>query len=1111
MVLSLAVVGGASVFGLGVDRFPDIDFPMITVTTVLPGASPEQVETEVTDPIEEELNAIAGLDELTSRSLEGASIVMARFDLEKDIGEASEEVRDRVARIVSELPEGVEPPRVERLDPDAAPIMLIAVRSSRNPVETTDFAERVLRRRIESLDGVGGISIVGGREREIQVVVDPERLAALDLTARDVQRALASENIEIPGGEVEQGSQSLQLRVSGRIEDPADFSLVPLGTRGGRTVRVADVAEVRDTGAEPASMATIDGEPVVILAVRKQSGANTVAVVAALRERVAEIQETLPPSYELQVVRDESEFISNAIDAVEEHLVLGGLFAALVVLIFLGNGRSTVIAALAIPTSIIATFAMIAALDLTLNTITLLALTLSVGIVIDDAIVVLENIVRFIEEKGYSAPRAAVFATREIGLAVLATSLSLVAVFLPIAFMGGIVGRFLASFGFTMSFAVLVSLFVSFTLTPMLCSRWLRGALRPDRDARDSRAEALLDDPEAPGHGAQAGEDADDQADSDLLMQEPAPEPRADERATLHAWQKGERGVADIPGHSEGGFDSEAGGFYGVIERGYLKLLALAMRHRWAVAIVLVLCLVSLGPLTRVVSKQFLPDEDESRFEVTIRAPEGTSLAQTQLIGERIARAIRADENVAATVLTTGAEPGDMSGRGQNEASLYVSLVPVEQRELSQGLVMERLRDGVVSEITPEGVMVLMNRVAPIGGGGQQAAPVQYVLSGSDLDRLSEYTDTMLERARQLPQVSEASTSLVTGRPALDVQIDRRRAADAGVTVADAANALRLLVGGVSVTDFSDAGERYDVLVRAGVDARNRSQQIGRITIPSSRGGKVRLSDVATIAPGTGPAVISHLGRQRQSTLFINTRPGASEQAIIDELQTIQAELNMPPGYRGQLYGRSRELGRAMRSFLLAVFLSFTFMYLVLAAQFESWIHPVTILASLPLTLPFAIFSVWILGQSLNIYSMLGILVLFGVVKKNAILQIDHMRVLRRHGLSRADAVMVANRDRLRPILMTTTAFVAGMLPLLLSSGAGAGTNRAMGSVIAGGQTLSLLLTLIATPVIFSWLDDLSHARWVRAAGRAALWPLLRLDQLISRSRREPLHDAAGE
>ncbi|MBZ0120792.1 MAG: efflux RND transporter permease subunit [Sandaracinaceae bacterium] len=1081
MMLGLVVVGGASLFGLGVDRFPKIDFPMVVVSTRLPGASPEQVETEVTDPIEEAVNSIAGIDELISVSYEGLSVVMVRFSLETDIEQASNDVRDRVSRTLAQLPSGIEQPQIQRMDPDAAPIMQLALISTRSSRETTDYADRVLRRRLETVGGVGGVTISGGRERELQVTVEPTALASFGLTARDVQRALATENVEMPGGDVQQGTRTVQLRVQGRVQSPEDLALLPIVERQDRVIRVGDVARVEDAEAEPTSAASFNGHEVVVVSVRKQSGANTVAVVDALAARVAEIQAELPPSYRIEIVRDESEFIRNAIHAVEEHLILGGLFAAIVVLLFLWNGRTTVIAALAIPTSIIATFAFIRAMGLTANVITLLGLTLSVGIVIDDAIVVMENIVRFIEEKGMSPRRAAVLATREIGLAVLATSLSLVAVFLPLAFMSGIVGRFMSSFGFTMSFAILVSLFVSFTLTPMLCARWLKGPIRPS-----------VPPPEQETHDL----------DEELIFPDPAPGDRKEERAQYLAWMKGERRV-------EGEHFGRRGALYNRLEKAYMWLLAWSMRHRWAVAIVLVVTMAGMVPLVRIAPKNFLPNEDESRLEVTARAPEGTSLAQTQLIGERIARQIRALPGVRQTLVTTGSAPGDPSARGANQASIYVLLVPPSERALSQDAIVERVRDEVLPRFEAEHLRTMVGPISPFGGGGAASAPIQYVLGGPDMDRLGVLAERMLEGLRRVPGVTDADMTLVTGRPAYEVHVDRRRAADLGVSVADISTALRLMVGGVAVTTYAEGGEQYDVVLRADADWRADPQVISQITVPTATGRTVRLADVARIESSTGPSSIQHLNRQRQVTIYCSTLPGASEAAITAELDRIRGTLGLEPGYTAALTGRSRELGRAFESFLIAVLLSFTFMYLVLAAQFESWIHPVTILSSLPLTLPFAIFSVVVLGGSLNIYSMLGILVLFGIVKKNSILQIDHMRELRRKGLSRADAIMVGNRDRLRPILMTTMAFVAGMIPLLASSGAGAGTNRAMGTVIAGGQTLALVLTLIATPVIFSWLDDLANAGWVKAVLKVLTWPIRFVDRLVTR--KDPHTPHVGE
>ena len=1085
LVLSLVVVGAASFFGLGVDRFPNIDVPIVIVTTQLPGASPEQVERDVTDRVEEAVSSVSGIDELTSQSYEGLSVVSIRFVMEKRTDVAAQEVTDRINRILSQLPEGTETPQILRVDPSAAPVMQLAVISNRSRREVTEIAETRVRRMVESLDGVGGVTVVGGQEREIAVVLDPQALEGFGLTARDVQRALATENAEIPGGDVQEGPRTLQLRILGRARTTEELASIAVATRNGRVVRVSDVAAIDDTDEEAASAATLDGESVVIVQVQKQSGTNTVAVVDALTERVREAQAELPPSFRIEIVRDESEFIRNSIHAVEEHLVLGGLLAAVVVLFFLWNGRSTLISALAIPTSVIATFALIRLMGLTLNSITLLGLTLSVGIVIDDAIVVLENIVRWIEEKKVPPKVAAVLATREIGLAVLATTLSLVAVFLPVAFMSGIIGRFMSSFGFTMAFAIMISLFVSFTLTPMLSSRWLKGP-KPLSEAEE---EAMLAAPPPK-------ERVDPPAGN-----------RVEERAQYLEWARGKRvpmfedrgdgTYRHQPGHGHGVHG--AGGVYGRVERAYMWLLAHAMRHRWVVGILLVITLGSMVPLGRAVAKNFLPVEDESRFEITVRAPEGVSLAQMGVFSERISRDIRALDGVAHVVVTAGSPPGDASGRGPNEASLYVALTPAGDRDRSQNDIIDVVRNEILPRYQAENLRTIVSPVNAFGGGGASSAAIQYVIRGADLAELDRISQIVLERVRATPGAVDANTTLITGRPAYEVHIDRQRASDLGVTVTDLATALRLAVGGVPVGTFAEGGEQYDVLVRADLDARADPQQIGLITVPSSRGGSVRVSDVASIIESLGPASIQHNQRQRQVTVYCNVGPGFSEAAVMTGFEDGFIQAQPPAGYRAAFTGRSRELRRAGLSFLTAVGLSLIFMYLVLAAQFESWIHPITILASLPLTIPFALLSLVVLGQSVNLYSALGILVLFGVVKKNSILQVDHTRALRREGYSRADSVMIGNKDRLRPILMTTVAFVAGMLPLMVSSGAGAGTNRAMGSVIIGGQTLSLLLTLVATPIIYTWLDDLTSSRWVKLAGRAILWPFSIVDRIFSR------------
>ncbi len=1074
LILALVVVGVASIRGLAVDRFPNVDFPMVVVTTVLPGASPEQVETEVSDKIEEAVNSISGLDELRSNSYEGLSVVLARFDLDKDTSVAAQEVRDRVNRTLSLLPQGIEQPRVERMDPDAAPVMLVALSGTRSIREITEYADKRVRRQIESLNGVGGVTVLGGRARQINVVLDPSRLQSFGLTAVDVQRALATQNVEVPGGDVIQGERTLSLRVVGRVASINELNDLVVAQRAGLPVRVRDVGLAADSEEEASSHAAVNGREVVILSVRKQSGTNTLSVIDALRERIDEIRPTLPPGFRMETVRDESEFIRNAVHAVEEHLVIGGMLAALVVLLFLWNGRSTLIAALAIPTSIVATFALIKAMGLTLNIITLLALTLAVGIVIDDAIVVLENIFRFIDEKGMAPRRAAIMATREIGLAVLATTLSLIAVFLPVAFMGGIVGRFMKSFGFTMSFAIGVSLLVSFTLTPMLSSRWLA----PSGKATLHPVEGLEDESDA----------------LDAEWKDPAPEPRFAEKAAYREWRAGTRHIPD-----EFAAAHHAGGVYGAIERTYLKALAFVMERRWIVVAAMALTFFSVVPLAKAVQKNFLPLDDESRFDVNVRAPEGTSLEQTRLISERLAREIRRLPGVALTVTTVGSPPGDPSGRGPNQASVFVRLVEPTRRADDQQQVMARVRQQVLPAFQRERLRVSVSPVNAFGGGtAADSAAIQYVLRGPDLDKLATYAQGMLARVRNIPGVVDADTTLVVGKPELSVRINRARAADLGVSALDIASTLRSLVGGLQVSTYNEGGEQYEVWIRATPEARDRVRAIEQVTVPTNVPGRsVRLADVVEFVESTGPSSIQRLGRQRMVMIYSNVSVGTSEAAVIQQFHAAREAQRMEPGFSAELSGRSKELGRAGQSFAIAFILSLVFMYLVLAAQFESWIHPVTILISLPLSVPFAIFSLVMLRQSMNIFSTLGILVLFGIVKKNSILQVDHMRDLRRRGLSRADAVILANRHRLRPILMTTVAFVAGMIPLAISTGAGSGTNRAMSSVVIGGQTLSLLLTLLATPVVYSLFDDWAHSQRLARLFRVLTFPIRAVDGLF--------------
>ncbi len=1037
LILVLVVVGIVGYRTLGVDKFPKVDFPIVTIVTPYPGASPLAVEADVTKKIEEAVNSVSGLDALTSVSTEGVSLVIAQFVLEVDPKSAVQDVNEHLATVLRDLPPGIRP-EVRRADPDAAPVLVLSVKGPPE-VSTRDltrFADKQVKQRIERLAGVGQVVVLGGQERQINVELDPIWLAAAGVSALEVQRAIASSNVNAPSGRIETGPTNMSLRIEGRALLAEQIGEIVVRQSGDRPIRVSDVARVVDSEEDAETAAWRNGTPSIALSVRKQSGTNTVAVVDGVKAAVADLQGKLEDGYSVEVVRDNSEQIRTSASQVLEHLVVGAGLAALVVLLFLGSLRSTVIAAISIPVSIISTFGLMMLAGFTLNLMTLLALALAVGIVIDDAIVVLENIYRFIDEKKMKPFPAAIHATKEIGLAVLATTLSLMAVFLPVAFMSGIIGRFFYSFGLTMAFAIGVSMIVAFTLTPMMAARML-----------------------------------------------PLPPPPGEERR--RSWL--ERG-SDL--------------LYRPIARVYSGVLAFCLRRRWIVGIAIVGSCASMAPLGKKVGFDFLPPNDEAQFEVYIQAAEGTTLEATTMIGERLARKIREYPEVESTLVTVA----DSDQRQANVGRIFVRLTDPRLRSRHQNEVMQLVRTEVLPDV-PAGTRVAAQQVNDFSIGGQNAA-VSYVISGPDLDKLEGYGRKVLERMKLVDGVVDLDSSLLDPVRESTVAPDLERAALLGVDPANINLTLAVLVGGISASTFEDRGDQYPVFLRAAEAYRSDPDALMLIQVPSQTLGQVPLSDVIKpIGSGLATSKITRQSRERAVTITMNVKPGFSEQQIVDELVQAVAALDLPAGYTAEPFGRSREAARMKSAFLFALALAFIFMYLVLAAQFESWLYPFIIMLSLPLTLPFAIMGLVITGGSLNIFSMLGVFVLFAMVKKNAILQVDHANGLRRQGLPRTEAVLAASRDRLRPILMTTFAFVAGMLPLVTSQGIGAGFSKAMASIIVGGQTLSLLLTLVAVPVLYTLVEDIVH--WL---GRLRAWLIgLFWRVVLRRPRPEKVRTDRGE
>ena len=1003
IILAMMVLGIFSFSRLGVDIMPKVDFPIVVVTTELLGASPEEVETEISKRIEESVNTIAGLDEIQSFSYEGRSQVVAQFVLDKNSDVAAQEVRDRVNRVINDLPEGTKQPVVEKFDIAGSAIVQVVVSGDLPIRDLTRITRKRVKEIIETVDGVGDIRMIGGREREIHVRIDPARLAAHDFSIIDIETALQKNNIELPGGYLTEEPREITVRTMGKIVDAADFGAIPIQVYGSTPVLVRDVATVEDTDEVMRSFSRLNSEPCITLPIRKQSDANTVEVARQIREKVDEIAKALPPGVKIQIIQDQSKFILAAVHSLEEDLILGAILVALTVFVFIRNLRGMLICAISIPVSLISTFTLMKALGFTLNNLTLLALTLANGIVIDDAIIVFENIFRHLEEKKEGAMKAASTGLNEIAMAIVSTTLSLMVIFVPLAFMQGIVGRFMFSFGLTMAFAIGISLVVAFVQTPMLCSRFLKIDHKASHTSRDTFLNRVLD-------------------------------------------------------------------------KHYTRGLHWVLGHRRASVIAAALIMLSSVPAVIFVGKDFIPQDDRSEFNVHIKAPEGTSVSEMDKAVASIEDRLRSTRGVTDVLPSIGG--GD--NRKVNEGDIFVKLVDIDQRGFTQFDVMEDVR-AFLKEYPS-----LRASVQSVGGPGGGEAMFQMRLTGPSLDKLKTYADRVTKQMRGRKGFVDVDTSLVFGKPELRVNLDRQRAADLGVTAYDVARTLQLLVSGeADITKFKVDDELYEVRIRLMDEYRSHPDDVRQLPIPATKEHMprqpIRLDQIASFEETMGPSQIDRYMRERS----IEVNANLVDLPVSDAQAFVMADASnggMEPGYRFQSVGYAKYMKEMLTNFALAFILSVVFMYIILAALFESWVHPVTILCSLPLAFPFAVLSLFVTGKTIHIISILGLFLLIGIVKKNAILQVDYTNTLRSRGMARTEALIEASRTRLRPILMTTSVLIASMVPVAFSSGTGSASRQPMAVVIIGGQLLCLAVTLLLTPVFYSIFDDMQTAwipRWI--------------------------------
>ncbi|MBK7928882.1 MAG: efflux RND transporter permease subunit [Bryobacterales bacterium] len=991
LIMFMVVLGVFSFMDLGVDLFPQSDPATIYVRLRLPGASPEEMVSQVSLPVEEAVSSVSGIEEIRGMVTEGSATVMITFVLERDINSAVEDIREKVSGAMRRLPPNIQPPVVQKAELDRDPVVTIAVFGNRSVRELTEVADKQVRRSLETVDGVAAIDIGGARSRQINLFLDINKLNAYNLTAQDVERAVRTENIEAPGGRMINGPQEVGVRTMGRVESVQEFNDIIIKNVAGAPVRLRDIGYAEDGMAEKRTFAWLRGQPAVTMGIQRQTGTNTVEVVDGVLAKLETVKGQLPSGVKTELIKEQATYIRASVAALEEHLVLGSLLASLIVFLFIRDWRTVLISALAIPTSIITTFTVLRVMDFTLNSMTLLGLTLAVGIVIDDAIIVLENIVRFLEEKNLPPKEAAIQATKEISMAVVATTISLVIIFVPIAFMSGYARRFLNQFGWTMAVSILVSMLVAFTVTPSLAARLLR--------------------------------------------------------------RKGAAGGHKAHGHHEPNW----------IERAYLGILTWSLNHRW---VIVGICLVTLGStyfLNQRIGRDWMPQEDQSELGIFLELPEGSSLERTERVTLEMLGKI---EKVPGVILTV---PGSSLFLDRVTMSFSTVLLAPPSERGSIEEMGQKVREAIKEYAQYRPRINFPN----VLGGRDTFSPIRLQILGPDINKLVPISKAALLEMQKEPSLTDLKANLNLNNPELQVTIDRQLASDLGVRVSDIAGAVRLLMSGEDeISTFKEDSEQYPVTMRLMPGQRDDPTVVSRLLVPSARLGLIRLDSVASLERGLGPSRIDRYARQFSVGIYGNVASGHALGEAADAATAALERVGMPVGYQSVFSGQVKVLEETTANMLMAISLASIFMYMVLAAQFESLLHPFIIMATLPLSIPFALFSLIATGRSLNLFSALGVLLLLGIVKKNGILQIDYMNHLRAEGLPLRQAILEANRVRLRPILMTTLSIIAGLIPTAIGMGVGASQRSAIAVTIIGGQSLCLILTLLVVPVGYSLIED---------------------------------------